>query len=125
MGESKLDEQQQVTQQTMMTTIVEQPDETSQNKANKEKSSTQNNNQPDRKGGNLPCQTRQPLNVAPYPPNWPSRKVVKNGRVSFAEVLEAKNGKILGIGEHGTSLMYIGWSGTWEAIQRSIDYRMM
>jgi hypothetical protein len=109
MGKSKLDEQQQVTQQTTMTTIAKQ--KKPQNKVNKEQSSTQNNNQPDRNDGNLPCQGRQRLNMVTEPPNQPLPKVVKNGKVSFAEVLEAKNGKILGI-KHGTSLMHIGWSGT-------------
>jgi hypothetical protein len=66
------------------------------NKANKAQSGEKNNNQPDRNGGDLPCDGRQPLNAAADPPNPPSSifevaEVVENRKVNFGESVGARN----------------------------------
>jgi hypothetical protein len=65
------------------------------NKANKARSGEKNNNQPDRNGGDLPCDGRQPLKAAANPPNPPSSSfevadVVENRKVSFGESVGAR-----------------------------------
>jgi hypothetical protein len=70
-----------------------------QNEANRSKQSTirsKNDNQPDRNGGDLPCDGRQPLSTAADPPNPPSSifevaEVVENRKVSFGESVGARN----------------------------------
>jgi hypothetical protein len=70
-----------------------------QNEANRSKQSTirsKNDNQPDRNGGDLPCDGRQPLSTAANPKNSPSSifedaEVVENRIVSFGESVGARN----------------------------------
>jgi hypothetical protein len=70
-----------------------------QDKTHRSKQSTirsKNDNQPDRNGGDLPCDGRQPLSTAADPPNPPSwifevAEVVKNREVGFGESVGARN----------------------------------
>jgi hypothetical protein len=70
-----------------------------QNEANRRKQSTlpsKNDNQPDRNGGDLLCDGRQPLSAALDPLNPPSSifevaEVVENRKVSFGESVGARN----------------------------------
>jgi hypothetical protein len=70
-----------------------------QNVANRRKQSTipsKNDNQPDRNGGDLVCDGRQPLSAALDPLNPPSSifkvaEVVENRKVSFGESVGARN----------------------------------
>jgi hypothetical protein len=60
------------------------------------KSGEKKNNQPDRNGGNLPCDGRQPLNAAADPANPPlsifeAADVVENRKVCFGESVGARN----------------------------------
>jgi hypothetical protein len=66
------------------------------NKANKAQSGEKNNNQPDRNGGDLPCDGRQQLKAAGDPPNPPPAifevaELVENRKVSFGESVGARN----------------------------------
>jgi hypothetical protein len=70
-----------------------------QNEANRRKLSaipSKNDNQPDRNGGDLLCDGRQPLSAALDPPNPPSSifevaEVVENRKVSLGESVGARN----------------------------------
>jgi hypothetical protein len=78
-----------------MTMAKQKKKQNEANKANKARSGEKNNNQPDRNGGDLPCDGRQPLKAAANPPNPPLPSfevagVVENRKVSFGESVGAR-----------------------------------
>jgi hypothetical protein len=78
-----------------MTMAKQKKKQNKANKANKARSGEKNNNQPDRIGGDLPCDGRQPLKVAANPPSPPLlsfevAEVVENQKVSFGESVGAR-----------------------------------
>jgi hypothetical protein len=84
-----------------------------QNEANRRRRTipSKNDNQPDRNGGDLLCDGRQPLSVALDPPNSPSSifevaEVVENRKMGVLEKVSWQETKKVLYVEHSTSLQY-------------------